>query len=103
MSRSHNPTVLPPSLELPQETSLPPWTSAKDARDLAKKIGALAPKASVKLTVLHSGSEKSSTLTLGEMPNAKEARASADEGDSGADLGKLGLLCTGRQGRGRRR
>ena len=25
------------------------------------------------------------------MPNAKEARASADEGDSGADLGKLGL------------
>ena len=63
----------------------------KDARDLAKKIGALAPKASVKLTVLHSGSEKSLTLTLGEMPNAKEARASADEGDSGADLGKLGL------------
>jgi serine protease Do len=63
----------------------------KDARDLAKKIGALAPKASVNLTVLHSGSEKSLTLTLGEMPNAKEARASADEGDSGADLGKLGL------------
>jgi serine protease Do len=63
----------------------------KDARDLAKRIGALAPKASVKLTVLHAGSEKVLTLTLGEMPNAKEARASADEGDSGADLGKLGL------------
>ena len=63
----------------------------KDARDLAKKIGALAPKASIKLTVLHGGSEKVLTLTLGEMPNAKEARASADEGDSGADLGNLGL------------
>jgi serine protease Do len=63
----------------------------KDARDLAKKIGSLAPKASVKLTVLHSGSEKVLTLTLGEMPNAKEARAAAGEGDSGADLGKLGL------------
>src|SRR4029077_20780242 len=63
----------------------------KDARDLAKKIGALAPKASVKLTVFHSGSEKVLTLTLGEMPNPKEARASADEGDSGADLGQLGL------------
>ena len=25
------------------------------------------------------------------MPNTKEARASAEEGDSGADLGKLGL------------
>ena len=63
----------------------------KDARDLAKKIGAMAPKTSVKLTVLHDGSEKTLTLTLGEMPNTKEARASADEGDSGADLGKLGL------------
>ncbi|MGA8388226.1 MAG: Do family serine endopeptidase [Pseudolabrys sp.] len=63
----------------------------KDARDLAKKIGALAPKASVKLTVLHNGSEKVLTLTLGEMPNTKEARASAEEGDSDADLGKLGL------------
>ena len=63
----------------------------KDARDLAKKIGSLAPKASVKLTVLHGGSEKVLTLTLGELPNAKEARALADEGDSSADLGKLGL------------
>jgi len=64
----------------------------KDARDLAKRIGALAPKASVKLTVLHNGSEKDLTLTLGEMPNTKEARASVqDEGDNSADLGKLGL------------
>ncbi|HZP70612.1 MAG TPA: Do family serine endopeptidase [Pseudolabrys sp.] len=63
----------------------------KDARDLAKKIGAMAPKTSVKLTVLHNGSEKVLTLTLGEMPNTKEARAMQDEGDSGTDLGKLGL------------
>src|SRR5689334_8290888 len=64
----------------------------KDARDLAKKIGSLAPKASVKLTVLHNGSEKVLTLTLAEMPNNKEARASVeDQGDNSADLGKLGL------------
>ena len=63
----------------------------KDARDLAKRIGALAPKSSVKLTVLHKGAEKTLTLTLGELPNAKEARASAGDGDSGADIGKLGL------------
>jgi len=62
----------------------------KDARDLAKRIGAMAPKASVKLTVLHKGSEKAITLTLGELPNAKEARASEDN-DSAADVGKLGL------------
>ena len=63
----------------------------KDARDLAKRIGAMAPKASVKLTVLHKGSEKAVTLTLGELPNAKEARTNSGDGDSGADLGKLGL------------
>jgi serine protease Do len=63
----------------------------KDARDLAKRIGAMAPKASVKLTVLHKGSEKAITLTLGELPNAKEARANADDNDSGADVDKLGL------------
>src|SRR6476659_2342436 len=63
----------------------------KDARDLAKKIGALAPKASVKLTVLHKGTEKAVTLTLGELPNVKEARANSGDGDSSADLGKLGL------------
>jgi serine protease Do len=63
----------------------------KDARDLAKRIGGMAPKASVKLTVLHKSAEKVVTLTLGELPNAKEARANAGEGDNGADLGKLGL------------
>jgi serine protease Do len=63
----------------------------KDARDLAKKIGALAPKSSAKLTVLHNGSEKTLTLTLGEMPNTKEARATSENDEGGADLGKLGL------------
>ncbi len=65
--------------------------AVKDARDLAKRIGGMAPKASVKLTVLHKGAEKSVTLTLGELPNTKEARANTEEGDSGADVGKLGL------------
>ena len=63
----------------------------KDARDLAKRIGAMAPKASVKLMVLHKGSEKTVNLTLGELPNAKEARADAEGGDNDADVGKLGL------------
>jgi serine protease Do len=64
-----------------------------DARDLARRIGALAPKATVKLAVLHKGSEKTVTLTLGEMPAVKEARAEANvPSDSGAvDLAKLGL------------
>ena len=64
----------------------------KDARDLAKRIGALAPKTSVKLAILHNGSEKTVTLTLGELPNNKEARADTVTPDnSTADLAKLGL------------
>jgi serine protease Do len=46
----------------------------KDARDLAKKIGAAAPGTSVKLTVLRNGSEKTLTLTLGELPREQQAR-----------------------------
>jgi serine protease Do len=63
----------------------------KDARDLAKKIGALAPKSSVKLDVLHKGAEKTITLTLGEMPAAKEARAEEPSENGNVDLSKLGL------------
>lgn len=64
----------------------------KDARDLARTIGALAPKTSVKLSVLHKGSERTVTLTLGELPNAQQARADTEDNDSGSvDLGKLGL------------
>jgi serine protease Do len=65
--------------------------AVKDARDLAKKIGAKAPKESVKLALLRDGKEKTVTLTLGEMPNAQEAHAEATPGDTGADIGKLGL------------
>jgi serine protease Do len=66
--------------------------SVKDARDLAKKIGALPPKTSVKLSILHKGSEKTVTLTLGEMPKTKEARANSEDNDGGTvDLAKLGL------------
>ena len=66
--------------------------AVKDARDLAKKIGAIPPKTSVKLAVLHKGSEKTVTLTLGEMPVVKEARAEGNTPDNGAaDIAKLGL------------
>jgi serine protease Do len=64
----------------------------KDARDLAKKIGALAPKETVKLSVLHKGSEKTISLTLGELPNTKQAKLSSDNNDgNGVDFSKLGL------------
>jgi len=64
----------------------------KDARDLAKQIGVLAPGATTKLTVWRKGEEKAISLTLGEMPKTQEARASATDGNPNAsDVPKLGL------------
>jgi serine protease Do len=65
-----------------------------DARELARKIGTLAPGTSVKLGVVHQGQEKAVTLTLGTLPNEKTA-ANEDTrhggGTSDADVPKLGL------------
>jgi len=58
----------------------------KDAR-----IGNMTPKTEVKIDLLHKGSEKTVTLTLGELPAAKEARADTPDSDSGSELAKLGL------------
>jgi serine protease Do len=65
----------------------------KGPRDLAREIGAMAPKTSVKLSVLHKGSEKSITLTLGEMPKQQEANnaPSQEKSESSTNLAKLGL------------
>jgi serine protease Do len=64
----------------------------KDARELAKKIGGMAPGSSVKISLLHKGSEKTMSLILGELPKMKQARADAGEPDRvGADVPKLGL------------
>jgi serine protease Do len=67
-------------------------TAVKDARDLAKQIGALAPGASVKLSVWRKGEEKSISLKLGELPNSREAKASTPESKSSSnEVPRLGL------------
>src|SRR6185312_4546512 len=64
----------------------------KDSRDLAKRIGAMAPGAKIDLTVIQGGSEKSISLTLGQLPNQKEAKNNSEDNNSAAaDIGKLGL------------
>ncbi len=64
-----------------------------DARDLARRIGTMAPGASVKLTVMHQGQEKTLTLTLGTLPNEKSAsnQEGQHSGTADNDLPKLGL------------
>ncbi|MBR1202416.1 MULTISPECIES: Do family serine endopeptidase [unclassified Bradyrhizobium] len=69
----------------------------KDARELARTIGGLAPGNAVKLNVLHKGQDKTVNLTLGQLPNNLEAKAdtdnNGDKGNSsrGTDVPKLGL------------
>jgi serine protease Do len=70
--------------------------TVKDARELARTIGGFAPGNSVKLNVLHKGQDKVINLTLGQLPNAQEAKADNDNGDKsnptrGTDVPKLGL------------
>ena len=64
----------------------------KDARDLARKIGTMPPGASVKLDVIHDGSAKTLTLTLGTLPAQQEAaNTSSHEDNSGSEVPKIGL------------
>jgi serine protease Do len=60
----------------------------KDARDLVKRIGAMAPGSSVKLDIFRKGSTEAMTVTLGEVPNEQhQARAQSEE----RGLPRLGL------------
>jgi serine protease Do len=70
--------------------------SVKDARELARTIGGLAPGNAVKLNVLHKGQDKVVNITLGQLPNTLEAKADTDNNDQGSvtkgtDVPKLGL------------
>src|SRR6202140_4312060 len=72
--------------------------TVKDARELARTIGGIAPGNSVKLDVLPKGQDKVVNLTLGQLPNSVEANADNDNdnGDKGSatrgtDVPKLGL------------
>src|SRR6188472_4015951 len=50
----------------------------KDSRDLARKVGTMAPGTSVKLTVARKGEVKTIDLVLGKMPNQQQAKAETD-------------------------
>ena len=63
----------------------------KDARDLARKVAMLAPKTSIKLDVLRNGEAKNLTLTIGEMPNERQAKADTEQTKSDANVPHLGL------------
>ena len=62
--------------------------TVKDARELARTIGSLAPGDAIKLNVLHQGKDEAVNLTLGQLPATQEANA---DPSSGSDVPRLGL------------
>jgi serine protease Do len=62
--------------------------TVKDARELARTIGGLAPGSAVKLNVLHKGKDEAIDITLGQLPNTQEANA---ESGHSSDVPRLGL------------
>jgi serine protease Do len=68
-------------------------TPVADARDLAKKIGSLAPDTKVELTVIRGGKDRQLDVKLGAMKEEgqKQAAAQSDSDQSGSKLDKLGL------------
>jgi serine protease Do len=67
--------------------------AVEDARNLARRVGSLSPGTSVKLGIVRNGREDTLTLTLGELPRERQARANVEEHeDQGtADVPRLGL------------
>lgn len=55
----------------------------KDARELARTIGGMAPGQTVKLVVFRKGQDKIVSMTLGELPNAKQAKVEFDKNSDG--------------------
>jgi serine protease Do len=69
-------------------------TEIHDARELARRIGTMAPGATVKLGVIHQGETKTLSLTLGTLPNEKQASNSDQQNQReipDSDMPKLGL------------
>ncbi|MTW17191.1 Do family serine endopeptidase [Rhodoplanes serenus] len=56
----------------------------KDARTLARTISTMAPGTTVKLGVFRNGKTETLTMTLGELPNERLARADRDDDRGGA-------------------
>ena len=60
-------------------------------RELARRIATLGPKKTVDLTYLRHGAEKSAKLTLGVLPDEKEARADTESTGGGSAVAGLGV------------
>ncbi len=62
-----------------------------DSHDLARKIAALGPKKSADLAVIRNGSPQTIKVTLGALPDDKQAKADAPEQHAKDALAKYGM------------
>jgi serine protease Do len=67
--------------------------NVRDARQLARLIGNMSPGTTVTLGLIHDGQQKTVTLTLGTLPNEKEAANKTPQQSHGSDVNvpKLGF------------
>jgi serine protease Do len=65
--------------------------SIKDSRELARKVGMMAPGTKIKVTLVRKGEIKTLALTLGKMPNEQHAKADTGDEMSSGDSPRLGL------------
>ena len=63
----------------------------KDARELARTVGMMAPDSSVKLEIVRNGEPRSITATLAEVPNEQQAKADNDSARPTSGVPHLGL------------
>jgi serine protease Do len=66
-------------------------TQVKDARDLARTIGTIAPDTSIKLDIVRKGEPRSIMVTLARMPNEQRASAENDNAQPTSGVPHLGL------------
>jgi len=66
-------------------------TQVKDARDLARTIGMMAPDTSAKLDIIRKGEPRNITVTLAQVPNEQQARADNDSAQPTGGVPHLGL------------
>jgi serine protease Do len=66
-------------------------TTINDSRELARKVGMMAPGSRIKLTVAHKGEVKTLDLTLAKMPDQKQAKKAEAEKDASTGGPRLGL------------
>jgi len=66
-------------------------TPVKNSRDIARKVGMMAPGSLIKFDFVRNGQSKTMTLTLGEMPNQQVAKADQDRTGQNAGVPHLGL------------